>query len=155
MLIRRVLHTDIPTIVRLGEQFIASSPQYRGVPFEASETTALLEWFVDHPDRLAIVAEDCDDIIGFFLGYITTFAFSRALLALDTALFVVPERRGGVGRRLVSTYVEWALDRTPHVRLSETAGIAPEAYRRLAERCGFVPCGNNYQHAAPLRGITP
>jgi len=144
MLIRRITLADIPTIVAMGEQFVAESPHYALLTYDPKETTDLLHWFLDHPDRLAILAADCGEPIGFFLGYITTFAFSKAPLAQDTALYVCPARRGQIGRRLIETYLDWAQPRAERIMLSETSGIAPEAFDRLARRCGFKRLGTHY-----------
>lgn len=141
--IRPALRADLSTIVGLGEKLHSEQTRYSR-PFDRAHAAGFVRWFVEQERCLALVAEQEGEVIGFFLGHLASLAFSPEPVAVDAALYVLPEHRGGVGERLVQAFLDWASPQTDLQVMTETAGAASGAYERLVTGMGFVAAGRVY-----------
>jgi GNAT superfamily N-acetyltransferase len=151
-LVRPARPEDLSAILALGEGFHTEMAHYRAIPYDRSHTEGFVLWFIGHDRRLALVACQSDQIVGFFLGHLARLAFSPAPAAVDAALYVLPKHRGAVGGQLVDAFIEWATPHTALMVMTETAGAAPEAYDRLVKQRGFTPAGTIYHRRSAALG---
>jgi GNAT superfamily N-acetyltransferase len=146
MIVRQNKKTDWPSMYRLARTMHDESPAYRDISFspeaiEAIEQGILLGQFV------CFIAERDDEILGFFIGGLTPFFFSKEFFAFDLALFVDPAARGGAGvaLKLVTEFITWAnKSGAREIRVASTTGVNTEQYSSFMKKLGLVPCGIFY-----------
>lgn len=143
-MIRPATHADIEEIVALGRRMHAES-RFKSISFVPERLAATLSVLLDGVGCI-FVAESEGQIIGGFAGLVTPYYFSNDLYATDLALFVEPNRRGGiVAASLLRTFVEWAKSKgVVNIEISISTGVHPEKTGELYERLGFVRQGANY-----------
>jgi len=152
--IRPATAADVATIVAIGEAMHDESRYRDPLPWCAPKVTGLLDWLLASDDGLVLVAEAGGAIVGGFLGMVEDHWCSRARVATDFALYVVPEHRGStVAARLLGAYITWARDRgAVLVQAGITTGVHVEATSRLYERMGFQRVGNLFEIGDPKHG---
>lgn len=141
-MIRDAVQADIPTLLVLGERMHAES-RYRHMPWSRAKVAELMDALIASEDGLLLVAERDGEIIGGMLASVAEHYFSPAKVASDFALFVSPDRRGGLAAMsLLRRYASWARERgAVLVQAGITTGINVEAATRLYEVAGFKPIG--------------
>lgn len=141
-MIRPATPADIPQMLALGEAMHAES-RYARMAWCTPKVCGLLDMLIASDDGLVLVAERGGEIVGGFMGMVSEHYFSRDKVATDFALFIAPDRRGGIAAsRLLQAYREWAQARgAVSVQLGVTTGVNTEDTARLFERCGFERVG--------------
>lgn len=140
--IRPARRTDIPDIVRLGFDLWASSPAYRGIPYETPTLTRSLEWLIEGGG--VFLADRDGEVVGYILGFLVPFFFSSAVESGEMSVYVAPEARSmRVFRRLVKAYEDWASAAgARRIGVGVTCGLAGDAAVVAAyERMGYERCG--------------
>lgn len=148
-MIRAATAADTPAMLVLGRAMHAES-RYAALPWDDAKVAELIGGLIASPDGLALVAEHDGVIVGGFLGAVDAHYFSPAKVATDFALFVAPDRRGGVlGAALLERFVAWAKARgAASVQVGITTGVHPERSARLLRACGFRDVGLLFEHGA-------
>lgn len=146
-MIRPATPADIPAMLALGEAMHAES-RYGRLGWCAPKVCGLLDHLIASDDGLALVAERDGVIVGGFLGMVSEHYFSRDKVATDFALFIAPDRRGGLAApRLLQAYREWAQARgAVSVQVGVTTGVNTETTARLFERGGFARVGVLFEY---------
>lgn len=151
MKVRLAKPEDTADVIRLGLMMHEESPNYREFGFAPNKIAQISQAIFANPDQLhAWTAEDDKgQIIGFLAVMVQEYFFSYSLHAVDLALYMHPEYRGGTAAlRLIARAEEWARSRgCLEMRFGETAGIAPEAVSRLYKALGYRSCGTLYAKA--------
>ena len=117
--------------------------EFRNLPFD-DDKVARLAW---NPDVFAVLWRD-DNGTGQYTGAMLGFAgphyFCDAIVARDLALFVHPDRRGGVAAiRMVREFESWAVERgAVEGYLGSSTGVAPERTRLFYEHLGYRCIGS-------------
>lgn len=150
-MIRPATAADVATIVAIGEAMHAETRYRDPLPWCAPKVAGLVDWLLASDDGLVLVAEDDGSIVGGFLGMVEDHWCSRARVATDFALYVLPAHRGSTtAARLLGAYVTWARDRgAVLVQAGITTGVHVDATSRLYERMGFQRVGNLFEIGAP------
>ena len=101
----------------------------------------VLSWIEDENWEI-FLARKGNELCGTLIGAVTTYPYSKALIAGDYIWYIIPESRGGMtGVRLMRMMESWARDRgAVSMETGSTSGIDNRA-NGLMERLGFSPVG--------------
>jgi RimJ/RimL family protein N-acetyltransferase len=144
--IRRITHTDIPTIINLLLTLHTESPVYGLVEPDPEYVTRTLTAMIDSKSFIGYIATDGT---GLMLGQISPTWYNPVPSAYEHILYVVPEKRGtGLAIRMVRNFeadAKWA--EAEYAYLGASTGINDEATNRLYERLGYSRVGGGYRKA--------
>jgi GNAT superfamily N-acetyltransferase len=118
---------------------------------ESSQSYVDFDWDKAHEQVLSWIEDKDWEIFlawkgrilcGVLIGAVTTYPYSRALIAGDYIWYIIPESRGGMtGVRLMRMMETWARDRgAVSMETGSTSGVENRAMG-LMERLGFSPVG--------------
>jgi len=118
---------------------------------ESSQSYVDFDWDKAHEQVLSWIKDKDWEIFlawkgrilcGVLIGAVTTYPYSKALIAGDYIWYIIPESRGGMtGVRLMRMMEKWAKGRGAVVmETGATSGIENRA-AGLMERLGFSPVG--------------
>ena len=147
MSIRTMEARDIRFVVELGRS-MHQEGEYRFLPFEGSRCVAVLERCLKDPKEwCALVAESNGEIVGMLVGYKSNYLFCSETVANDLALYVRPDRRGGIAAaRLIRGFAAWASQSGAREACLSTS-LNVHSYRtgRFIERLGFQQVGGVFK----------
>lgn len=110
-MIRNAKKEDIFELTKMAMAMHKES-DFNDVPFNFRFTYDFLSFTLEDEDCCVFVLEKEGQIVGAFLGGVTPFFFSSKLKAYDTALFVLPEHRGGsAALKLLRQFETWAIEK--------------------------------------------
>lgn len=142
VILRTATIADIPQLVELGRMMHFES-RYAVFDFDPATVAVTLREAI--AQGLTFLAEQDGDLVGGFVGAITTHFFGRDLIAYDVATYVAPAHRGRLGVRLIREYVRRAKAAgVVDIHLGTSSGIRPERMERLCTRLGFTRIGGLY-----------
>jgi GNAT superfamily N-acetyltransferase len=144
--VRQATEQDIPALIALGRVMHAEAPALRHARFDGEKVEQALRHSVKQ--GCAFVHQGGDgEIDAVFVGLVIERWFSSDRFAVDLAIFVRPDRRGGlVAYRLIDAFITWCDENGIEDRqLGVTTGVAPDATGALYERLGFERIGGLYQ----------
>lgn len=148
MTIRTAKENDLNALAGLAAIFHQESPVYSGVPIDDEK---LKESLLGHIlSGIVIVHETRGEIDGAIIGFVLDYLFSREKRVMETAFYVLPERRGTtIASRLLLEFIRMAHKAgAKDVFVGVTTGIHHEKAIRLYEGIGF----KKYGEAFLLRG---
>ncbi|UYZ82825.1 GNAT family N-acetyltransferase [Entomomonas sp. E2T0] len=140
--VREATLADVETIVELGKQLQQSSA-YAAKSFSEAKANSVVAMMVDSESDNALVAEEDEQIIGFFLGGLTYEWFSDDLLGFDYSVYVVPEKRNGrAAIKLFKAFEAWAKAKgAVGMQAGITTNINIEGNRRFYHFLGYQDGG--------------
>lgn len=144
MSIRIATSNDLDAIIALGKRMHVESPRFRPLAFDAQKVRNLFTSMLTGSQYFVLVAEEEDgEIIGGFAGYMAEQWFSTDKVAQDLALFVKPDRRGGIlAARMVKAFTSWAQDRgAKQIVLGISTGVKVEQTAQLYQSLGLKQFG--------------
>ena len=136
-------YDQVDTLVQMGKEMQQEAPEFRSLTFNEQKTRDYIARCIHGVKNLALVAIESDEIVGFMFAHCGDFYFANETFAEDSALYVIPERRGSrVAMQLIAEYGKWA-DRLGALRcyIATNTGIKTEKALNLFKRCGFDPLG--------------
>ncbi|GHC05484.1 GNAT family N-acetyltransferase [Cerasicoccus arenae] len=142
--IRRGQPNDLAAIRTLDQLLIAHDRQFDpSLDASWSESVEATEFFVGRlsGDGVCFVAEADGVVVGSLLGAMSEVASYRrpACLVEAETLFVHPDQRGGgVGRRLMDAFLDWAQEQGA-VKISLRVSAANNEAIRLYDKLGYTP----------------
>ncbi|MCM1957917.1 GNAT family N-acetyltransferase [Acinetobacter modestus] len=108
MKIRVASNNDIPILIKMGSAFIHESPTFKQRGFDPDKAARHFKWLLDGNGVIFLAVHD-GQIVGGFVGGITTDWQSDHKLAFDYVMYVMPKfRSSGVAKLLVETFIRWA-----------------------------------------------
>lgn len=138
-MIRLARLEDCAEIARLGAIFHAEAAWGDVVEYKAEDCQRALALLIEH--GILLVAEEGDRIVGMAGGMVFPFYFNNSHLTGNEMFFwVSPERRGGLGVRLLHALEDAAKSKgckSFSMNLMET--VNPEATLRFYRRNGYRP----------------
>ena len=143
------LHIDVPSlrqiadIVDLGREMHNES-QFSIAPYNPMKTEQMLLHARAHPDWLLLCAIDGDNqVIGMFMGLVSTYFMADGLMAEDKVLFVTKSKRGVIAaKRMLNEYVAWARAKgCTQAYMNHTTGVDTDRGARFFEHVGFGKIG--------------
>lgn len=124
---------DLTRLVELGRAMHAESPRFSKLRFSAPKLAEQLCGLIVSPSGFMKVVERDGVIIGGLAGAISEHWCSADKVAFDMALFVSPDKRGGMAAaKLVDAFKTWAAGKgavltvlgiSTGVKTEETAGL--------------------------------
>lgn len=139
-MIRPATPADIPRLLELGEAMHGES-RLRDIAFSREKVERLLTNLAAGKGCL-LVAERDGEIIGGFAGVLTPYYFSEEMMAVDLALFVSQDRRGGLAAvMLIRSFIEWAFQNGAREALLGTNFGAESKANQLYGRIGLGQVG--------------
>ena len=136
---------DIPAMLRLGEIMHAES-RYSFMAYDAEKVATTLTTLID--SGFVMVREaNGGELVGGMVGYMAEPWFSREPVAAELALFICPDKRGGVAAwYLINAFVEWAEQRgAREITMAITTGVKVEDTGKLYQRLGFEQVGGVFK----------
>jgi GNAT superfamily N-acetyltransferase len=148
--VREYRSTDFARLVEMGRRFHAASDFHR-FAYEPHELFKLSEAVESHPDLCGFVAEMRGEIIGMFVGGVTSFFFSTVRYGFDLCLFVDEGSRGGkAAMMLIARAAGWCrANGAQQMRFGAATGIEPERTDRFFRHMGFERGGVLYVKDLP------
>ena len=142
-MIRSATASDIPDLIRLGEEMRLESRTYFP-PIEPDWVHAMAAEWLKQPEVYCIfVAEKDGEVIGFLTGFCGPVSFSRQKKASTDLLFVSKQARSlRVVLGLLQVFESWAREREAK---STFVGVSTGAdLSKLMTRLGFEEAGAIY-----------
>jgi len=144
MTIRAATRSDLNAILDLGKRMHAESPRFSQLSFDDEKVRALFAVALSDPRYLVLVSEQEDGAIaGGFVGFMAPHWFSSDEVASDLAVFVRPDRRGGIlAARMVKAFIYWAQDRgAKQITFGISTGVHIEQTAALYRSLGLKQFG--------------
>ena len=113
------------------------------LPFSEEKMRRLADYYFARPEtHCVLIAEQAGEIIGLFAGYITQYLFNSERLAMNTFIYMRPDKRGFASVKLIRAFEGWARDRgVRKIGVGMSAGIKVDRSARLFERLGYAAVG--------------
>lgn len=140
---------DLPTLVALGRLMHAEAPNMRFTVYDADRVERALRYAIEVSGFAVVHVADDGQIDGGMAGVVSPRWFSAERQFSDLALFVRPDKRGGLlAARLIKATVAWCEAqglRPFDVQLGISTGIHPEQTGEFLERLNFERVGGIYR----------
>lgn len=140
--VRKIKEGDISVLMTLGKA-MHEEGAFRISRFSAEKVNKIFSLCLASDSFLCLVAEDGEEIIGFYIAALTQDWFSEDLAAKDMALYIIPSYRSkGLAKLLVSKYLKWAEEnKVISIGAGTNSGVNSEGVKRLYESFGFNTVG--------------
>lgn len=142
-MIRDAVKEDIPQLIELGRAMHAEARRLNVMKYVPARVFVTLSSLIDSPEGFVKVVERDGELIGGLAAMARMHWFSTDRIACDLALFIRPDRRGGMtAALLLKEYKEWA--KQQEVKLTQftvSTGVHIASTGGLLERVGFKPAG--------------
>lgn len=134
--IRPATLDDVPAMVELGAQFLATSPYADYAEIDGGALADTLADMIEADHALVLVATvsnaapDLGAVIGGIVGTLAPLWFAPStLVAMEMAWFVHPAHRGTAGLALARQFERWAIDNgVDLIAFSELRGAGADAW---------------------------
>jgi|3_EtaG_2_1085321.scaffolds.fasta_scaffold01080_7 GNAT superfamily N-acetyltransferase len=139
----RDLHiADTPRLLEIAELMHGESV-YKAYPLNLHRTKFILEDLIHNEGVYSVGVTVGGELVGVFLGEVSTDLWADVQVARDIVLYLVPEHRGGGhGVRLLKGFKKWAEPISNVVVISVFAGIDNEKMAALLGRMGYSDAGS-------------
>lgn len=133
-------------VLALAREMHDESVLHRHIPMDEAKLIQQLEAASVMPEQAYFkLCVRGDEVVGGFLGLISTVYFSSERVAMDRAWFVTKNRRSSLAAvLLVPDFEAWAAAQGVHiVLLGQSTGVQMDATRKLYEHLGYEVLGVN------------
>jgi len=148
MIVRDATVDDVVVIVALAERMHKHSG-YRDFNFSRDKFFRLLNYMLQEPrhDDFVFVCEQDGEIIGGFMGEISTHFFGDDKVSYDLGLFVKPEHRGArVASLLIAEYINRAKNAgVVDITIANSIGGDYKKVGELFTTMGFTQVGGVFK----------
>ena len=146
MSIRKALKSDVDTVVRMGKLMHGES-HFKDLPFEDDTLSNFLNLAITSDEMFFDVFCDDGEIIGTLIGVLAPYVFCSEKNASDIALFVYPDKRGGVAAaRLIKSFECWGYAMgAKQICMGVSTGVRVEQTHRLMVGLGYTHCGGVFK----------
>jgi|APSaa5957512493_1039668.scaffolds.fasta_scaffold06614_2 GNAT superfamily N-acetyltransferase len=149
IVLRRFEYQDVEELTRLGVINHLESRFKDIVPVsEVSIQKLIFNVLNDQDSYVGIVALDDTKIVGYMIGFITSYAFNEdTYYAGDEMVYVIPEYRGRlVGKRILKEFTNWAISKgCVEAVIGTISEIATERTKKLYSKLGFTEVGSLFR----------
>jgi GNAT superfamily N-acetyltransferase len=144
-MVRDATFDDIAAMVALGQIMHAES-RYSFMAYDGEKVASTLKTLMQTGGFVRVHERD-GEIDGGMVGYMAEAWFSRARVAAELALFMRPDKRGGVAAwYLLSEFSAWAENQgAQEITLAITTGVKVEETGRMYQRLGFEQVGGVFK----------
>jgi GNAT superfamily N-acetyltransferase len=142
-MIRPAVRDDLPQLVELGRVMHAEARRLNKLTYVPAKVYANIANLIGAEHGFVWVAEEDSQIVGGLVAYLDSPYYSTDRMAFDMALFIRPEKRGGMtAARLVKEYMAWAKRKNAVItQFGIGTGVHLGSTSALLERVGFKPSG--------------
>lgn len=140
---------DLPTILRMAEEFYGQSP-YSAEPFDKEKVLAVIQDMLTGPQESKVVILVLDDVLEEPVGLIAGFAqealFNRHKIGVELMWWIdYGHRRVGRAFQLLGAFEYWAKKvGCDYVQLSMLHDEELQRMTKLYERRGYQPVERSY-----------
>lgn len=154
--IRQATLLDLLNFAPLGIRYSEEAGKHNNFPFNLDRTLHCAGQTIVSDEGCFLLAYDEGKPVGFLWGGCHSLPWSKAKLAVDTILYVVPESRStSVGYRLMKEWEEWATNQgAVEVQISIASGIHEEKSITFFNKLGYSHTGTQYRKEIK-HGIKP
>jgi len=126
-------------MLQLARAMHAESRRYEAYEFSEKKMLAMLK----NPNVFCMLSVINGEGIGFIMGMVQSIWFSEKKYGFDLALYILPNRRGGISAaKLVKEFEKFCRQQgCTEVTLSSSAEISTDITRRLYVGLGYQDCG--------------
>ena len=136
---------DLHWIQKVSKDFLQES--HWGNEVEINEEKVKNYFFaaMNKPNMFGIVATKKEEPIGFMIGCILEFPYSKDTFSRQLELYVIPKERGKMtGIQLMKKFVDWSeMNKVKEVILSVSEQVG--SFDKIAKRLGMEKIGTNYR----------
>ena len=145
LLVRDPVIGDFDAINSLGKWFQENS-HYAGCGWSETKCLHWVNTGIEPSSNTFMrVVEKDGKIIGFFLGILVEYFFSRTTIAQDLVMVFKPEHRKGIAgsiTQLLQEFETWSITKEANeVCIGITSGIAGDGYEKLIQSLGYKSTG--------------
>lgn len=145
--IRQATLLDLLNFAKLGQRYSEEAAKHENFPYDTELALENAAKTIMHEDGCFIVAYDDKEPVGFLWGCCSSLPWSKARLAFDTILYVLPEYRGSsVGYRLMMEWERWSIDKgAVEVQISIASGVHEDKTEDFYKKLGYHYVGSQYR----------
>lgn len=145
-MIRDATKADIPQLVELGKVMHAEARRLNKLSYVPGRVFVTLATLLESNSAFLRVSEEDGEIVGGLIACVEQHWFSTDMMAYDLALFVRPDKRGGMtAAHLIEEYKRWAKEQGAVItQFGISTGVNLASTSGLLERLGFTPSGFLY-----------
>jgi GNAT superfamily N-acetyltransferase len=152
-MIRPAEPSDAYQVIQLARKFHRES-YFNFIPVCDEKIIDLLAASSNPARRVFVrVSDDCADINGLMMGFVSTYWFSNQLGAFDYCFYVAPEKRGSmIAHRLWRAFRDWASEQgAVDLTHGVSSGISIDSSHRFFTGVGMEHVGGLYKLALPKK----
>jgi GNAT superfamily N-acetyltransferase len=139
---------DVPRLLEIAELMHVES-LYSEYILNLDRTRFILEDLIPKEEVYTVGVDVDGELVGVFLGEVTTDLWAEVQVARDIILYLVSEHRGGGhGVRLLKGFRKWAEPLSDLVVISVFAGIDNKKMAGLLDRLGYSDAGSLHLRSA-------
>lgn len=144
---RQATLLDLLVLAPLAHRYANEAGKHSNFPVDLEHTLQNAAKTIQREDGCFLVAFDGNEPVGFIWGFCTALPWSKAKLAYDTILYVVPEKRKTrVGFKLMQGWYGWAKEQgAVEVQISIASGIHEEETENFFKKLGYSPVGSQFR----------
>lgn len=148
-MIRDAVKEDLPQIIELGRVMHAEARRLNKLKYVPARAYLSIASLIGADHGFVRVIEEDGELVGGMAAAVEPHWFSTDKMAYDIALFVRPDKRGGLAAaQLVKEYKAWADSQGAVItQFGISTGVHIASTGALLERLGFRPSGFLYDAA--------
>lgn len=141
--VRQATLLDLLLLAPLAERYASEAQGHSNFPLDLEFCLQNAAATIMNDSGCLLVAFDGNTAVGLLWGHASPLPWSKAQLAFDSILYVVPEKRKSfVGYRLMQAWEQWAKSRgAVEAQISIASGIHEEATLSFYKRLGYKYIG--------------
>ena len=136
---------DLYWIQKISDDFLKESAWGNRVEINKEKVKDYFFAAMNKSNMFGIIATKKEEPIGFMIGCILEFPYSKDKFARQLELYVVPKERGKMaGLQMMKKFIEWSKMNGAKEVIFEVSNQAG-SFKKLAERLGMEEIGTSYR----------
>jgi len=136
---------DLYWIQKISEDFLKESAWGNRVEINKEKVKNYFLAAMRNPRMFGIVALKEDNPVGFMIGCLLEFSYSKDKFAKQLELYVVPEERGKMaGLQMMKKFIDWSKMNEAKEVIFDVSNQAG-SFDKLAKRLGMEEIGTSYR----------
>ena len=148
MIVRQATLLDLLIITPLGSRYTEEALGHKNYPLDIDACIHNAASTILSDNGCFLLAfDDNKNPVGFLWGHAHALPWSKAKLAFDTILYVIPEKRkSSAGYKLMKSWEEWAKEKDAvEVQISIASGIHEDETTSFYKRLGYSYIGKQFR----------
>ena len=136
---------DLNRIQKISKDFLKESAWGNRVEINKEKVTNYFLAAMRNPRMFGIVALKEDNPVGFMIGCLLEFSYSKDKFAKQLELYVVPKERGKMaGLQMMKKFIDWSKMNGAKEVIFDVSNQAG-SFDKLAKRLGMEEIGTSYR----------